>query len=278
MTQACIHADTPRVFRTSALGTTAELVVTEGASLVAASELLECELARIDRVASRFRDDSELSRLNARAGSAVEISTDLLEAIEVALAMAAATDGLVDPTVGAAMTRLGYDRDFCLVASGVDGDLPPAQAAPGWRSVSVDRKRRVVTVPENSALDLGATAKALAADRAASTIHRRLGCGTLVSLGGDAAAAGPAPAGGVRHRHCRCLHLAHRIRGREHLLGRARVVRHRRAAVAARHAQGPSHRGPQHLPARDFVLARRHHHRRHVRAGERRIDRGDGAR
>ena len=196
MTQACIHADTPRVFRTSALGTTAELVVTEGASLVAASELLECELARIDRVASRFRDDSELSRLNARAGSAVEISTDLLEAIEVALAMAAATDGLVDPTVGAAMNQLGYDRDFCLVASGVDGDLPPAQAAPGWRSVSVDRKRRVVTVPENSALDLGATAKALAADRAASTIHRRLGCGTLVSLGGDAAAAGPAPAGG----------------------------------------------------------------------------------
>jgi len=196
MAQACIHAGTPRVFRTSALGTTAELVVTEGAALVAASELLECELARIDRVASRFRDDSELSRLNARAGSEVEISADLLEALEVALAMAAATDGHVDPTVGAAMSRLGYDRDFCLVLPGVEGDLPTAQPAPGWRSVSVDSKRRVVRVPENTVLDLGATAKALAADRAASTIHRRLGCGTLVSLGGDAAAAGPAPAEG----------------------------------------------------------------------------------
>ncbi len=84
MAQACSDAGTPRVFRTSALGTTAELVVTEGAALVAASELLERELERIDRVASRFRDDSELSRLNARAGSAVEVSTDLLEAIEVA--------------------------------------------------------------------------------------------------------------------------------------------------------------------------------------------------
>jgi FAD:protein FMN transferase len=196
MARACTHADTPRVFRTSALGTTADLVVSEGSALVAASGLLEVELARIDRVASRFRNDSELSQLNARAGSAVEVSADLLEAIEVALAMAAATDGLVDPTVGVAMTRLGYDRDFALVRPGVEGDLPLARAAPGWRSVSVDRKRRVVTVPENTVLDLGATAKALAADRAASTIHRQLGCGTLVSLGGDAATAGPAPAGG----------------------------------------------------------------------------------
>ena len=93
MAPACTDADTPRIFRTSALGTTAELMVSDGAALVAASELLQGELARIDRVASRFRDDSEVSRLNARAGSAVEISADLLEAIEVALAMAAATGG-----------------------------------------------------------------------------------------------------------------------------------------------------------------------------------------
>jgi len=196
MAPACTDADTQRIFRTSALGTTAELMVSDGAALVAASELLQGELARIDRVASRFRDDSELSRLNARAGSAVEISADLLEAIEVALAMASATEGRVDPTVGVALARLGYDRDFSLVRPGVEGDLPRAQAAPGWHSVSVDRERRVVTVPEDTVLDLGATAKALTADRAAATIHRQLGCGALVSLGGDAAAAGPAPVGG----------------------------------------------------------------------------------
>ncbi len=196
MSQACDRAGTQRVFRTRALGTIAELVVSDGSALVAASELLELELERIDRVASRFRSDSELSRLNAVAGSAAEVSADLLEAIEVAVAMAAATDGLVDPTVGTAMTRLGYDRDFSLVLPGVDGDLPLAQAAPGWHSVSVDPQRRVVTIPEHTALDLGATAKALAADRAATNIHRQLGCGTLVSLGGDVATAGPAPLGG----------------------------------------------------------------------------------
>ena len=184
------------VYRTRALGTTAELVVTDSAALVAASELLIEELERIDRVASRFRDDSELSRLNAAAGAETLVSSGLLEAIEVALAMAAATDGLVDPTVGVAMHRLGYDRDFAAVLHGVDGDLPDAQPVPGWRSVNLDRDRHVVALPAGCALDLGATAKALAADRAAMSIYRQLGCGALVSLGGDAAAAGPAPVGG----------------------------------------------------------------------------------
>ncbi|MGA2474128.1 MAG: FAD:protein FMN transferase [Acidimicrobiales bacterium] len=196
MSEAYARVDTQRVFRTRALGTIAELVVTDGGALIAASELLQLELERIDRVASRFRDDSELSRLNAGAGAETQVSADLLEAIEVALAMAEATGGLVDPTVGLAMGRLGYDRDFSEVLPGVDGHLPPAQAAPGWRSVSVDPGRRVVGVPVDTALDLGATAKALAADRAAATIHNRLGCGVLVSLGGDAAVAGPTPAGG----------------------------------------------------------------------------------
>jgi thiamine biosynthesis lipoprotein len=194
--QEHIRPDLQCVYRTRALGTVAELVVTDSGALVAASELLALELERIDRVASRFRDDSELTRLNARAGSTNVVSTDLFEAIEVALAMAAATEGLVDPTVGAAMNRLGYDRDFSDVLHGVPGDLPPPHAAPGWRTVSMDPRRRTVDLPEHTRLDLGATAKALASDRAAATIHDTLGCGVLVSLGGDVATAGPAPAGG----------------------------------------------------------------------------------
>ena len=188
--------DTQRVYRTRALGTIAEVVVTEGGALVAASELLQLELERIDRVASRFRDDSELGRLNAAAGTETRVSADLLEALQVALAMAEATGGLVDPTIGVAMDRLGYDRDFSEVLLGVDGRLPDPQAAPGWRSITLDPERSVVGVPEGTSIDLGATAKALAADRAATAIHHRLGCGVLVSLGGDAAVAGPAPDGG----------------------------------------------------------------------------------
>ncbi len=195
MAEADASAANQHVYRTRALGTIAE-VVTDADALFAASELLELELARIDLVASRFRSDSELSRLNAAAGSEVVVGHDLFEAIDVALAMAAATDGLVDPTVGVAMNLLGYDRDFADVRPGVDGELPPERAVPGWRSVSVDRRRRAVRLPADTSLDLGATAKALAADRAAATIHSRLGCGVLVSLGGDASVAGPAPVGG----------------------------------------------------------------------------------
>jgi FAD:protein FMN transferase len=184
------------VTRTNGLGTIAELVVTDRRVLVAASELLEREIAHIDRIASRFRDDSELSQLNAAAGHETAVSSDLFEAVDVALAMAAATDGLVDPTVGHAMIRLGYDRDFAEVRDGVPGRLPRPRAVPGWRSVVLDRSRGTVTLPGGVALDLGATAKALASDRAAAAIAARTGCGVLVSLGGDVAVSGQAPEGG----------------------------------------------------------------------------------
>ena len=195
MAEAFASTHSQHCYRTRALGTIAELV-TDAETLFEASEILERALERIDLAASRFRGDSDLRRLNAAAGREVVVSPDLFEAIEVALAMAEATDGLVDPTVGAAMNRLGYDRDFAEVIRGVDGQLPPERPVPGWRSVSVDADRRAVWLPPGTSLDLGATAKALAADRAAATIHGALGCGVLVSLGGDASVAGPAPVGG----------------------------------------------------------------------------------
>ena len=195
MAEARASADSQHVYRTRALGSIAE-IVTDARALFEASTMLERELERIDLVASRFRNDSELSRLNAAAGTEVVVGPDLFEAIDVALTMAQATDGLVDPTVGPAMNALGYDRDFADVVSGVDGDLPPKRAVPGWRSIAVDAGRRTVQLPAHTSLDLGATAKALSADRAAATIHNRLGCGVLVSLGGDASAAGPPPVGG----------------------------------------------------------------------------------
>ncbi len=246
--------------------------------LFEASELLEPELERIDRVASRFRDDSELSRLNAGAGSEVVVGHDLFEAIDVALAMAAATDGLVDPTVGAAMNRLGYDRDFAEVLPGVDGELPPdAVPFPGGApspSTGVDApsgSRRTAL------LDLGATAKALAADRAAATIHQRLGCGVLVSLGGDASAAGPAPAGGFAigiADTCTSPAPAEAVAISSGGLASSGIgVRH----VATGSAPGPSHRGPGHRSVRGALLADGLDDGRHLRAGERGVYGSDGA-
>jgi FAD:protein FMN transferase len=175
------------IYRTSIWSTRVDLVVTEPGALVAAAALLQRQLERVDLVASRFRSDSEIEALHraARSGEPVPVSSELLDAVSVAYRAAALTDGAVDPTVGNALCALGYDRDFSLVARGRSGTLPQARPVPGWQSVVVDPARSTVTVRPGTVLDLGATAKAWAADLAAATIAERLGCGALVSLGGD---------------------------------------------------------------------------------------------
>ena len=174
-----------------ALGTTAEVLVT--GDLAVAVELLRAELDAVDAACSRFREDSEIERLHRDAGRAVEVTPLLAEALAVALRAARLTGGLVDPTVGAAVCSLGYDRDFAAVT---DGESDAAVPAPGWHRVLLDGT--TVVLPKGIRLDLGATAKALAADHAARTIARRTGAGVLVNLGGDVSIAGDPPPGGWR--------------------------------------------------------------------------------
>lgn len=194
-----------------ALGTSAVLVVTDDGALTEARAIVERELDRIDRACSRFRTDSELSRVNADTGTSVSVSPLFLGALEVALRAARLTDGAVDPTVGMALELAGYDRDWELLRppnggpseppagpSGDDRDRPSAPTVrarlhPGWRAIAVDARRSTVRVPTGVKLDLGATAKAWAADRAARAIHQAIGTGALVSLGGDIATCGLPP-------------------------------------------------------------------------------------
>ncbi|HXC45906.1 MAG TPA: FAD:protein FMN transferase [Solirubrobacteraceae bacterium] len=182
---------------------------TDGDALARAREILERQLDEVDRACSRFREDSELTRVNAQAGRFVRVDPRLIEAIEVALRAAELTDGDVDPTVGGALVLAGYDRDIQLLdrisPSTTETHLGACSspAAPnisarvigGWRAVELDRERSALRIPRATKLDLGATAKAWAADRAALAIHETVGCGALVSLGGDIATAGPAPTG-----------------------------------------------------------------------------------
>lgn len=192
----------PLESRWRTLGTNALLLVdpgpdtpTEGA-LAFGRVAADAEIDIIDRTCSRFREDSELNRLNARAGHAVVLSPTLADALSVALRAAELTDGRVDPTIGGELRALGYDRDF----SSVPPDGPALSiniaAEHRWRAIAFDRRRATVCVPAGVELDFGATAKALAADRAASAAATATGRGVLVSLGGDIAIAGPAPDGG----------------------------------------------------------------------------------
>jgi FAD:protein FMN transferase len=181
-------------------GTFGALLVTRLPAMQTARAILDAELRAIDLACSRFRPDSELTILNQSAGHRQPVSRLLAEALAVALRAAAATDGDVDPTCGQSLVSLGYDRDFAdLVGS------PPAPAGPvrpvpagGWQYVDLDQQACTVRVPAGVQLDLGATAKALAADRAAAAIAAATAAGVLVNLGGDIAVAGPPPTGGWR--------------------------------------------------------------------------------
>ena len=181
-------------------GTTGTLTVTRPAALIAARGLVAAELANIDLACSRFREDSELSRLNGADGAATRVSELFAEALEVALRAARLTDGDVDPTCGRALIELGYDRDFAEINPASIRISPVAAPVPGWRRIGYEPLLRLVHVPQGIVLDLGATAKAWAADRCATKVAEGLDCGALVSLGGDVAAAGPPPAGGWRIR------------------------------------------------------------------------------
>src|SRR5580704_15168326 len=162
--------------RTSpALGTYATLLTTDLPALGPAQVFLDAELRAVDAACSRFRSDSELWRVNHAGGRPVAVSPLFAEALGVALAAAALTDGDVDPTCGRSLIRLGYDQDFARARRHTGPLRQPPLPAGGWRRVILDPDRREVTVPAEVMLDLGATAKALAADRSAAAIEAAMG-------------------------------------------------------------------------------------------------------
>ena len=134
-----------------------------------------------DRTFSRFIAGSELNRVNDASGRPTLVSGLFADTLAVALQAARETNGLVDPTLGAALEAAGYTRDF----SELVADPVPAGPASGPRPVSLIG--RVVRMPEGAILDLNGVVKSLAVDDAL----RVLSGDASVSAGGDLAARGP---------------------------------------------------------------------------------------
>ena len=175
-------------------GGTAVVLTTEPSVADAADAITRAETAAMDEACSRFRSDSELARVNAAAGTPVTVSALFGAVVSAALRAAAASDGDVDLTCGAGLEAAGYDRDIELLRhADVRITMRERIPAPGWQTVGWNPGTRTLRTVPGCRLDFGAVAKALAADRAAASAARALGCGVLVSLGGDIATAGPAP-------------------------------------------------------------------------------------
>ena len=171
--------------------------MTRAADLTAAKTAVDQVVRAVDLAASRFREDSELSRLNATPDRDVACSPLLTSLIAAALRAARLTGGAVDPTIGSAIKLAGYNTDFAQVAAdGVAINLVVSRI-PGWQAIAFNEASRTVRVPRGVEIDLGATAKAMASDLAAAAALARIGDGgVLVSLAGDIAVAGEPPAEG----------------------------------------------------------------------------------
>src|SRR6185437_9634085 len=176
--------------RFQAFGSTAVVGVTDLRRMVAARAAVTEVVEAFDLACSRFRDDSELSMVNDADGKTVHVSPLLLETVAASLRAARLTDGDVDPTVGEALMALGYDRDYALVGAAEPRRIEIVPV-PGWRTIKLDAEAGTIRLTRGVRLDLGAAAKALAADRAAVAARRAAGCGVLVSFGGDIALSGP---------------------------------------------------------------------------------------
>ena len=139
------------------------LLVTRPAALAEAQTVVDTELDAIELAASRFRPDSEICALADADGQRTPVSPVLADLIEAALAAASFTGGDVDPTVGSALIALGYDRDI----DDLDPSTPRVTSLAlhaDWSMVEFDG--RSVRLPPGVLLDLGATAKAVAAGEA----------------------------------------------------------------------------------------------------------------
>ncbi len=167
------------------------LAVEEPHLLSPAVEVTTAVLAAVDRACSRFRADSDLVRANRTPGQWVRVDPLLVAATAVAVTAADETDGLVSPCLGRVLVALGYDADLGVVSRRAVARARrlPLPTPELWRELDVAED--AIRIPEGCELDLGATAKAWAADVVAATVVERLGCRVLVSLGGDLRVDGP---------------------------------------------------------------------------------------
>jgi thiamine biosynthesis lipoprotein len=174
-------------------GGRAVVAVTDARVLDRAVAIVQRLVERVDSACSSFRDDSELAALNRADGQEMRVSPLLYEYLTAGLRAAHATGGDVDPTVGEALLALGFHP-------GSSAQRFELRTVPGYETITMDPAGPTVRPGRGVRIDLGATAKALAADQAAAAAHQATGAGVLVGLGGDLAIAGEPAEGGWRIR------------------------------------------------------------------------------
>jgi FAD:protein FMN transferase len=138
----------------------------------------------VERKLSRFRADSELSRLNHAAGKWFKASPLLFEVVTTALRSADLTGGIFDPTILPYLVSAGYDRSFEILKtshniSSTDHKSPKHT----WREIVPDPQDLSLFIPSGCSIDLGGIAKSWTVDRARK--HLEQFQNYAINAGGD---------------------------------------------------------------------------------------------
>ncbi|MBI5597186.1 MAG: FAD:protein FMN transferase [Elusimicrobia bacterium] len=143
------------------MGTLLEVTADSGADAAFA------EVERLDALLSTFKEDSEVSRLNARAGAAPSpVSADLWAVLEVSSRVWAASGGAFDPTFESSPSARGF-----------------------WR-LTLHAGPRAAALPAGGRLNFGAVGKGYALDAAARALRARGVRRALLNFGGQVYALG----------------------------------------------------------------------------------------
>jgi thiamine biosynthesis lipoprotein len=173
------------------MGTDVEVIVVDGPD--GAAEGVEARIEDLEARWSRFRPDSEVSRLNRAAGTTAVVSLETFRLVQRAVDAWALTEHRFDPSVLPALEAAGYDRSFDEMPAEVPGAWRTTGPAPGCAGIRLDPVVRAVTLPPDVRLDLGGIGKGYAADLVASELRDEGAAGVCVNLGGDVHAWGVPP-------------------------------------------------------------------------------------
>lgn len=182
--------------RFRAMGSDCHLVLHGDPALLTAGRT---RIDQLERRWSRFLPDSEITALNAAAGSPVEVSDDTVGLVTRAIEGWRFTGGIYDPTVLGAMLRAGYDRSF----DQLDGGTTPNTLLLACTDIEIEGNS--ITLPAGTGFDPGGIGKGLAADLVIDHLRTLGALGACCNMGGDVRAWGDAPAGGwtVAVQHAR---------------------------------------------------------------------------
>jgi FAD:protein FMN transferase len=178
------------------MGTAARIVLyaADPAQAQRAADAAFAEIARLDRMLSDYRTDSETSQVNAAAGKpeAVRVSREFIEVLHRAMLVSRLSDGAFDVSIGPVSQLWRAAKQQQRTPN--DAEIHAAHALVNWREIEIDAAAQTVRLPRSGMrLDFGGIGKGYAVERGRRVLREHGVRSAVVSLSGDIAISAAPP-------------------------------------------------------------------------------------